>query len=179
MAHAFSCSVAFNDAHSTVKCNRRASGGCVENRKPIYRRTADDRRKPLARYGAMNSARRERLAPPRKRHHHLGHDRGTCRVILTVCTGLSVIVVELKVANRRDPRATRSAPHKRRSGARGRCLFAQHRRTRRYLIGEAVMRRIEKSERDPATIADIRALRDWIEAWLPTTSWTPSLSAPA
>ncbi|MGO9237962.1 MAG: hypothetical protein ACLP4V_29185 [Methylocella sp.] len=29
------------------------------------------------------------------------------------------------------------------------------------------MRRIEKSERDPATIADIRALRDWIEAWLP------------
>ena len=29
------------------------------------------------------------------------------------------------------------------------------------------MRRIEKSERDPATIADIRALRDWIEAGLP------------
>ena len=36
----------------------------------------------------------------------------------------------------------------------------------RYLIGEAVMRRIEKSERDPASIADIRALRNWIEAWL-------------
>ena len=34
----------------------------------------------------------------------------------------------------------------------------------RYLIGEAVMRRIEKSERDPASIADIRALRNWIEA---------------
>ena len=49
----------------------------------------------LARYGAMNSARRERLAPPQL-HHHLGHDRGTCRVILTVCTGLSVIVVDLR-----------------------------------------------------------------------------------
>jgi len=36
----------------------------------------------------------------------------------------------------------------------------------RYLIGEAVMRRIQKSERDPATIADIRALCNWIEAWL-------------
>ena len=35
-----------------------------------------------------------------------------------------------------------------------------------YLIGEAVMRRIEKSERDPASIADIRALRNWIEAGL-------------
>ena len=30
----------------------------------------------------------------------------------------------VSVANRRAPRASRSAPHERRSGARGRCLFA-------------------------------------------------------
>ena len=33
-----------------------------------YRRTADDRRKPLARYGAMESALRERLAPAQLHH---------------------------------------------------------------------------------------------------------------
>jgi hypothetical protein len=36
----------------------------------------------------------------------------------------------------------------------------------RYLIGEAVMRRIQKSERDPAAMSDIRALCNWIETWL-------------
>ena len=41
-----------------------------------YRKTADDRRKPLARYGAMESALRERLAPA-ELHHHSGHDRQT------------------------------------------------------------------------------------------------------
>jgi len=41
-----------------------------------YRRISDDRRKPLARYGAMESALRERLAPE-VLHHQLGHDRPT------------------------------------------------------------------------------------------------------
>jgi len=41
----------------------------------LYRRISDDRRKPLARYGAMESALRERLAPE-VLHHQLGHDRG-------------------------------------------------------------------------------------------------------
>jgi hypothetical protein len=36
----------------------------------------------------------------------------------------------------------------------------------RYTSGEAVMRRIEKSERDPASIVDIRAPCNWIEAWV-------------
>ena len=39
-----------------------------------YRKTTDDRRKPLARYGAMESALRERLAPAQL-HHHSGYDR--------------------------------------------------------------------------------------------------------
>jgi len=39
-----------------------------------YRRIANDRRKPLARYGAMESALRERLAP-RVLPHRRGHDR--------------------------------------------------------------------------------------------------------
>ena len=38
-----------------------------------YRKTANDRRKPLARYSAMKSALRERLAPTRL-HHQVGHD---------------------------------------------------------------------------------------------------------
>src|SRR5580658_5613103 len=38
------------------------------------RRIANGRRKPLARYGAMGSALRERLAPS-ELHHQLGHDR--------------------------------------------------------------------------------------------------------
>jgi hypothetical protein len=40
----------------------------------LYRRISDDRRKPLARYGAMESALRERLAHEML-HHQLGHDR--------------------------------------------------------------------------------------------------------
>jgi len=36
----------------------------------------------------------------------------------------------------------------------------------RYFIGEAIMRRITKSERDPATISDIRDVCNWIETWL-------------
>jgi hypothetical protein len=40
-----------------------------------YRRISDDRRKPLARYGAMKGALRERLAPE-VLHHQLGHDHG-------------------------------------------------------------------------------------------------------
>jgi hypothetical protein len=39
----------------------------------LYRRISDDRRKPLARYGAMESALRERLAHEML-HHQLGHD---------------------------------------------------------------------------------------------------------
>jgi len=38
-----------------------------------YRRTANGRRKPLTRYGAMKGALRERLAPE-VLHHQLGHD---------------------------------------------------------------------------------------------------------
>ena len=49
--------------------------GCVDFANRPYRRTDDDRRKPLARYGAMGSARRERLAPALL-HHHRGHDPG-------------------------------------------------------------------------------------------------------
>ena len=41
-----------------------------------YRKTADGRRKPLARYSAMKSALRERLAPPQL-HHAMGHDPKT------------------------------------------------------------------------------------------------------
>jgi hypothetical protein len=37
-----------------------------------YRRISDDRRKPLARYGAIEGALRERLAP--LLHHQWGHD---------------------------------------------------------------------------------------------------------
>ncbi len=36
----------------------------------------------------------------------------------------------------------------------------------RYLIGEAIMRRILKSERSPDTLAEIRIVARWIEAWL-------------
>ena len=36
----------------------------------------------------------------------------------------------------------------------------------RYLIGEAVMRRILKSERNPDNLAEIRIVTRWIEAWL-------------
>ena len=43
-----------------------------------YRRTANGRRKPLARYGAMESALRERLAPT-ELHHQTGHDRFSMR----------------------------------------------------------------------------------------------------
>src|SRR5208283_2430414 len=46
--------------------------GCVEFATRPYRRIDDDRRKPLARYGAMGSALRERLAPA-ELHHKLGH----------------------------------------------------------------------------------------------------------
>ena len=44
-----------------------------------YRRIADDHRKPLARYGAVKSALRERLAPPQL-HHSRGHDPAVVRV---------------------------------------------------------------------------------------------------
>jgi hypothetical protein len=46
----------------------------------LYRRISDDRRKPLARYGAMESALRERLAPE-VLHHQLGHDLINCRAM--------------------------------------------------------------------------------------------------
>jgi hypothetical protein len=36
----------------------------------------------------------------------------------------------------------------------------------RYLIGEAIMRRILKSERSPDSLAEIRIVTRWIEAWL-------------
>ena len=44
---------------------------CVATRS--YRRTANGHRKPLARYGAIEGARRERLATA-ELHHHTGHD---------------------------------------------------------------------------------------------------------
>jgi hypothetical protein len=54
------------------------SSVCVCDSQPEpYRITADDRRKPLARYGAMGSALRERLAPD-ELHHQSGHDRVGC-----------------------------------------------------------------------------------------------------
>ena len=46
--------------------------GCVEFATRPYRKIANDRRKPLARYGAMGSALRERLAPA-ELHHQAGH----------------------------------------------------------------------------------------------------------
>ena len=36
----------------------------------------------------------------------------------------------------------------------------------RYLIGEAIMRRILKSERTPDGLAEIRIVTRWIETWL-------------
>jgi hypothetical protein len=36
----------------------------------------------------------------------------------------------------------------------------------RYLIGEAIMRRILKSERTPDSLAEIRLVTRWIETWL-------------
>ena len=36
----------------------------------------------------------------------------------------------------------------------------------RYLIGEAIMRRILRSERSPDNLAEIRIVTRWIEAWL-------------
>ncbi|TXT42233.1 MAG: transposase [Methylocystaceae bacterium] len=39
----------------------------------LMRADIDDHRKPIARYGASKSARRERLAPT-ELHHHWGHD---------------------------------------------------------------------------------------------------------
>ena len=36
----------------------------------------------------------------------------------------------------------------------------------RYLIGEAIMRRILKSESSPDNLAEIRIVMRWIEAWL-------------
>jgi len=36
----------------------------------------------------------------------------------------------------------------------------------RYLIGEAIMRRILKSERSPDVVAEILIALRWIEAWL-------------
>jgi hypothetical protein len=36
----------------------------------------------------------------------------------------------------------------------------------RYLIGEAIMRRILKSERTPDNLAEIRIVTRWIETWL-------------
>jgi hypothetical protein len=45
---------------------------CVATRS--YRRIAGDHRKPLARYGAMKSALRKRLAPA-ELHHQMGHDQ--------------------------------------------------------------------------------------------------------
>ena len=36
----------------------------------------------------------------------------------------------------------------------------------RYLIGEAIMRRILKSERTPDSRAEIRIVTRWIETWL-------------
>ncbi len=36
----------------------------------------------------------------------------------------------------------------------------------RYLIGEAIMRRILKSERTPDNLAEIRLVTRWIETWL-------------
>ena len=36
----------------------------------------------------------------------------------------------------------------------------------RYLIGEAIMRRILKSERTPDSLAEIRIITRWIETWL-------------
>ena len=35
----------------------------------------------------------------------------------------------------------------------------------RYLIGEAIMRRILKSEGSPDNLAEIRVVTSWIEAW--------------
>ena len=42
--------------------------GCVEFAIRPYRKIDDDHRKPLARYGAMESALRERLAPSELHH---------------------------------------------------------------------------------------------------------------
>jgi len=38
----------------------------------------------------------------------------------------------------------------------------------RYFIGEAIMRRILKSERTPDNLAEIRIVTRWIQTWLNT-----------
>jgi hypothetical protein len=64
-----------------------------------YRKTADDHRKPLARYSAMESALRERLARVRL-HHQPGHDpvtpghhipRGRCERVKSTRTGAPLL----------------------------------------------------------------------------------------
>ncbi|HTR14409.1 MAG TPA: hypothetical protein VMI72_14440, partial [Roseiarcus sp.] len=65
-----------------------------------YRRIGDDRRKPLARYGAMESALRERLAPS-ELHHQLGHDPPQSFKLAGASLLRLMVLSKLEVANAR------------------------------------------------------------------------------